>query len=70
MKLVDQDHTFQLDLNLLESAITPATKCIIVVHMYGSYCNMDRFIALCQSHNISLIEDCANAHDATWNGNN
>eukprot|EP01041_Mallomonas_annulata_P010689 gene10689-22308_t len=31
MKLVDQDHTFQLDLNLLESAITPATKCIIVI---------------------------------------
>eukprot|EP01041_Mallomonas_annulata_P013319 gene13319-28217_t len=68
MKLVDQDETFQLDLNLLEKAITPATKCIIVVHMYGSCCNMDRLISICQSHNISLIEDCAHAHGATWNG--
>lgn len=48
--------------------ITPRTKAIVPVHLYGCPADLDKLAALAQAHNITLIEDCAQAHAATWNG--
>jgi len=57
---VDSDpNTFLMDPKDLESKITPKTKAIIVVHMYGAVCNLDEIIAISKKHDIPFIEDCA-----------
>lgn len=48
--------------------ITPRTKAICVVHVFGNVCDMDRIVALCQEHGLALIEDCSHAHGASWKG--
>lgn len=68
MVFVDHDDSFQLDLDMVESAITEKTKAILVVHLYGSCCNMSQLVNICHNRNIKLIEDCAHAHGATWQG--
>lgn len=69
MKLCDvEKDSYMMDLNELEKQITPDTKAIIVVHLYGFMPDMDRLMDLCEKHNLYLIEDCAQAHGATWNG--
>lgn len=68
MVLVDHDESFQLDLSLVERAVTSKTKCILVVHMYGSCCDMNELMRICKKHNLKLIEDCAHAHGAEWKG--
>ena len=68
MVFVDHDDTFQLDLDLVEAAITKRTKAILVVHMYGSCCDMTQLETMCRSHHIKLIEDCSHAHGASWQG--
>jgi dTDP-4-amino-4,6-dideoxygalactose transaminase len=68
MVLVDHDDSFQLDLELLETAITEKTRAVLVVHMYGSCCDMSHLVTICATHHIKLIEDCAHAHGASWNG--
>lgn len=60
--------TWNLDLNLLESLITPATKAIIPVHLYGHPVDMDRLMAIARRHNLVVIEDCAESHGATVRG--
>tara|TARA_R110000868_G_scaffold8205_3_gene42611 strand:- start:197906 stop:199069 length:1164 start_codon:yes stop_codon:yes gene_type:complete len=50
------------------AALTPQTKAVIVVHLAGWPCEMDEIIALCQQHNLKLIEDCAQAHGAEYKG--
>jgi dTDP-4-amino-4,6-dideoxygalactose transaminase len=57
-----------IDLNLVEAAITPRTKAIIPVHMSGLPCNMDLLYALAHKHNLRVIEDAAQAIGSTWNG--
>jgi dTDP-4-amino-4,6-dideoxygalactose transaminase len=52
----------------IERCITPATKAVIVVHLYGKPCRMDKITALCKQHNLKLIEDCAQSHGATFKG--
>ena len=49
-------------------AITPRTKAILCVHLAGWPCDMDGFRDLALAHNLLLVEDCAQAHGATWNG--
>ncbi len=67
--LVDIDPaTFNIDPDKLESAITPRTKAIIVVHLYGQITAMDRIAAVANKHNIALIEDAAQAHAAEYQG--
>lgn len=58
--------TYNIDPDKIEEAVTPATKAIMVVHLYGKCCNMDPVIALTEKHNLILIEDCAQAHGATY----
>ncbi|MDJ0617902.1 MAG: DegT/DnrJ/EryC1/StrS family aminotransferase [Calothrix sp. MO_192.B10] len=52
----------------IEAAITPRTKAILVVHLYGQPCEMDRLMEIAQAHGLKVIEDAAQAHGARWQG--
>ncbi|HEX3269945.1 MAG TPA: DegT/DnrJ/EryC1/StrS aminotransferase family protein [Ktedonobacterales bacterium] len=60
---IDPD-TYNLDPQLVERAITPRTKAIMPVHLYGNPADMDRFVPLAQAHNLAIIEDACQAHAA------
>ena len=57
-----------MDLDKLEKSINPKTKAIIIVHLTGSCCNMDRLMDIVNNNNLILIEDCAQSHGAYFNG--
>ncbi len=63
---VDIDDTFNLDLQQVAAAITPKTKAIIPVHLFGQPVDMTALMAIAQSHNLAVIEDCAQSTGATW----
>ncbi len=66
---VDIDpQSFNLDLNQLEAAISPRTRAIIPVHLFGQPVDMPRLMAIAQSHRLLVIEDCAQAAGAAWQG--
>jgi dTDP-4-amino-4,6-dideoxygalactose transaminase len=65
---VDIDDYFVIDTDLIERAITPRTKAIIPVHLYGQAAPLAPLEAIARRHNLHLIEDCAQAHFATWDG--
>ncbi len=52
----------------IEKAITPKTKAIIPVHVYGQACEMDKIMSIAKTHNLKVVEDCAEAHGAEFNG--
>jgi len=56
--------TWNLNLDLIEDLITPKTKAIIPVHLYGHPVDMDRLKDIAEEHNLTVIEDCAEAHGA------
>jgi dTDP-4-amino-4,6-dideoxygalactose transaminase len=64
---IDPD-TFNLDLDRLSAAITPRTKAIMPVHLFGRPIDMTAIMAIANQHNLIVIEDCAQATGATWNG--
>ena len=64
---IDLD-TYTLSPNKLEAAITPRTKAIIPVHLYGCPADMGPILEIAQKHGIFLIEDCAQAHGAMYQG--
>jgi dTDP-4-amino-4,6-dideoxygalactose transaminase len=67
--LVEPDiTTYNINPALIESAITPKTRAIMVVHLYGKPCDMNPIINICGKHNLFLIEDCAQAHGAEYKG--
>lgn len=61
-----QRDTFNIDPRLIEARITKATVGIIPVHLYGQPADMDEIMAIAQRHNLWVIEDCAQAHLATY----
>lgn len=61
------DHP-NLDVSALEALITPRTKAIVVVHYAGVACDMDAVMALAKQHNLLVVEDAAQAIDATYKG--
>jgi len=61
-----EDHT--LDPAAIEAKITDKTRAIIPVHLYGNVCDMDAIMAIAEKHNLFVVEDCAQAHGATYNG--
>ena len=64
---VDSDYNnFNLDIKDLESKITEKTKAIICVHLYGNPCDMDNLVSIAKKYNLSLIEDAAQAHGASY----
>ena len=67
--LADIDpETALLDPSSVERCISPRTKAVLVVHLYGHVRSMERWVALCEHAGIFLIEDCAQSHAATWRG--
>lgn len=60
--------TFNLDLKLLEQAITPATKAILPVHLFGQPADVTELKTFCNKHNLLLVEDCAQSFGAAING--
>ncbi|MGV0023579.1 DegT/DnrJ/EryC1/StrS family aminotransferase [Phormidesmis priestleyi] len=60
--------TFNLNLEQIEAAITPKTKAIIPVHLFGQPVDMTRLMAIAQAHHLFVIEDCAQATGAEWAG--
>ncbi len=60
--------TFTMDPERLEAAITPRTKLIIPVHLYGHPAPMDAICEVADAHGIKALEDAAHAHGATWKG--
>lgn len=56
---VDVDDNAQIDANLVEKKITPKTKAIIVVHLFGMPADIDKIIELAKKHNLAVIEDCS-----------
>ncbi len=63
-----EERGYNLDPALLEAAITPRTRAIIPVHLYGRMADMDAILAVAGRHGIPVIEDCAQAHGTTLNG--
>lgn len=55
-----------IDPQEIKKNITPRTKAIIAVHLYGQPCQMDKIMALAKKHNLFVIEDCAEAHGAKY----
>jgi len=64
---IDPD-TYLMDPALLEAAITPRTRAIIPVHLYGQIADMDRILAIARRHHLPVIEDACQAHGATYKG--
>jgi len=59
--------TYNIDPQKIEAAITPATKAIMPVHLYGQVCDMDSIMSIAAKHNLYVVEDNAQAHGSTWN---
>ena len=66
---VDLDpRTFNLDADLIEAAITPKTKAIMPVHLYGLACDMNPILQVAEKHGLKIIEDACQSHGATYKG--
>jgi dTDP-4-amino-4,6-dideoxygalactose transaminase len=67
--IVDVDPVSQnMTVETIREAVTPRTKAIIAVHLAGWPCEMDEIMAFAEAHGIKVIEDCAQAHGATYKG--
>jgi len=65
---VDIDpQTIDLNPDLIEQSITERTRAIVAVHFAGHPVDLDRVVPLCDQYKLTLIEDCAHAHGASWN---
>ena len=61
-------NTFNMDVNQIEEKITKRTKAIMVVHLFGHPCDMKNIKRIARKYNLKIIEDCAQAHGAEYNG--
>jgi dTDP-4-amino-4,6-dideoxygalactose transaminase len=67
--IVDIDRqSYCMDVAAAARAVTPRTRAIIPVHLGAGMCDMDAVMALAAKHHLIVIEDCAHAHGAKWNG--
>jgi dTDP-4-amino-4,6-dideoxygalactose transaminase len=60
--------TGNIDCDLIEAAITPRTKAILPVHLYGQMCDMKKMRAIADKHGLAILEDCAHSVEATRDG--
>ncbi len=62
------EDTMLMDPALVEKAITPRTRAIVPVHLYGQPCDMDAIMEIAERHGLKVVEDAAQAHGARWRG--
>lgn len=65
---VEADEFYGIDADKIETAITPRTKAILPVHLYGQMCDMEKIACIARAHNLFVIEDCAQCHGAMTYG--
>ena len=65
---VEPNEYFMIDPKKIEDKITPKTKAILVVHLYGQAADMDAVTGIAKAHGLYVVEDCAQSHGAEWNG--
>lgn len=65
---VEPDEYFGLDPEKIEAAITPRTKAILPVHLYGQICDMEKIKEIADRHGLYVIEDCAQCHGSSLHG--
>lgn len=65
---VEPDEYFNIDASKIEEKITDKTKAILVVHLYGQASNMTPIVKICEKYDLRLVEDCAQAHGAMFDG--
>ena len=65
---VEPDEYYNIDASKIEEKITEKTKAVLVVHLYGQASNMTPIVELCKKYELRLVEDCAQAHGARFNG--
>ena len=65
---VEPDKFYNIDPDRIEQAITDKTKAILVVHLYGQPCRMDKISKIAEKYKIPIVEDCAQSHGATFKG--
>ena len=68
VKFIDINEYSLMDVSKLANAITEKTKAIVPVHLYGQMCEMNTIMELAKKNNLSVIEDCAQSHGATYFG--
>ena len=65
--LVEPDfETCNINPELIEQNFTKNTKAVLVAHLYGKACQMDKIVDFCKKHNLYLVEDCAQSHGAKF----
>ena len=65
--LVEPDiHTYNIDPSKIEEKINSKTKAVMVVHLYGKSCEMNKITKICRNHKLKLIEDCAQSHGSRF----
>lgn len=62
------EDTWQIDPSDVQRKITPKTKAIMAVHLYGQACDMDELLLICREHRLFLVEDCAEAFGTLYKG--
>lgn len=65
---VEPDEYDNIDADKIEAAITPNTKAILAVHLFGQSCDMDMIMDIAHRHNLKVVEDCAQSHGNKWRG--
>lgn len=65
---VDSESNGNIDVSKIEEKITPRTKMILPVHVYGHPCDMHEILAIARTHKLLVVEDAAEAHGALYNG--
>ncbi len=60
--------TLLIDPRDMEKRITPRTRAVSIVHLYGNVCDMDAIMGIARKHGIAVIEDCSHCHGAEWDG--
>lgn len=63
---VEPDIYENIDAEKIEAAITPRTKAILAVHLFGQSCDMDQILDIAERHHLKVVEDCAQSHGNHW----
>lgn len=65
---VEPDCYDNIDADKIERAVTPKTKAILAVHLFGQSCDMGKIMNIAKRYDLKVVEDCAQSHGNSWNG--